>query len=233
MAGKRDEADFQRRRDQVLDKAAELYAERGCEDVSLRQVAWVLGRTERILCCMFQGKQDLMRSLMERHLDRLMAATGVVEQWVGTPRQRLEAMAAGYAEQAGRTRHAHLVFRRDSCRLTELNRSAVEYKLRWLEHAMRNAVMRAVPVVCVDEEGAMVLTRAMLGAIDAQPKVAYEDTRREAELAGLAVAMICGPEASQALVGAAPKRAKWNEDYVWEDLSHTAEPPEWESRYGD
>lgn len=207
MAGKRNEADFKRRRDVVMDKAAELYAERGCEDVSLRQVAWVLGRTERILCGMFEGKQDLMRSLMERHLDRLMGATGVAEQWDGSPRQQLEAMAAGYAEQVGRTRNAHLVFRRDCCRLTKIYRSGLEYKLRWLEFAFQVAVMQAVPAVRGDEAAAMVLVRALLGALDAQAKVAWADTRREAELAALAVAMICAPAAEQALFGPAPARA--------------------------
>ena len=75
MAGKRDEADFQARRTMLLDAAAELFAAEGLHNVSLRQIGWALGRTPGVFT-MFDGKQDVVRAVIERQLDDLLAFVG-------------------------------------------------------------------------------------------------------------------------------------------------------------
>ena len=201
MAMKRNEADFQARRTVILDKAAELYAQRGCDDVSLRQIAWVLGRTERILTGMFDGKQDVMRSLMERHVDGLLEAVGAASEAThGTKRGRLAAMAIAYAERVRDTHDAHVVTLRETCRLIDPYKSVMQSKVTWLQTLFQHAIEAAMPSVRRDTAASLMLARSLLGALDAQPKLAWGDARSEADLARTAVAMVLAPGVRQALM---------------------------------
>lgn len=200
MAMKRDEAEFEARRTRILDMTARLFAERGCEDVSLSQIAGSLGRTNGIFLHMFTCKQDLLRAVIERQLNALLEAVGSAAEAEGSrPRERLEAMTIAYAEEAGETRDAQLIMRRDQCRLTQTYQASLQARLTWLETLFQDAIEAAIPPVRQDTAASLMLARALMGMLDAQAPVAWEDRFKEADRARIAVAMVLAPGVARAL----------------------------------
>ncbi|MBD3649383.1 MAG: TetR/AcrR family transcriptional regulator [Pseudomonadales bacterium] len=68
----------------LIDAAVKLFAERGFEAVSLREVAREAGVTAAMISYYFKDKQGLQRAVLESGLDRLLEViTGIVEQHDG------------------------------------------------------------------------------------------------------------------------------------------------------
>ncbi len=69
------------RRDQILDAAVQVFAEKGFGGASIRDIAAAVGVTEGLLYHYFEGKEQLMQACWKErswraHLERILASAG-------------------------------------------------------------------------------------------------------------------------------------------------------------
>lgn len=87
-----------RTRQKVLDAARHLFAERGYEPATIRDIARGAGMSTGAVFANFQDKAELFETVLAEDMDRL-AKTFEAGRGEGTPRERLiSALVAGYHE---------------------------------------------------------------------------------------------------------------------------------------
>lgn len=122
-------------REGFLEKAEQLFTERGYRAVSIRDIAQACEVSNAALYYHFPSKEALFREVMARHvtgLGRQMAAAG--EAFPG-PRARLEAMLVEYSRIAADHRSPFFLLRRDQ----ELAEKAYfrELMSRWMQAMLK------------------------------------------------------------------------------------------------
>lgn len=86
-------------RDRILQKAMELFAERGYEATSVREICEAAGLTKPTLYHFFGSKEGVFRALVEGSLAELSAELGETLSGPGPTRERLGRFARLYFER--------------------------------------------------------------------------------------------------------------------------------------
>lgn len=84
-------------REVILELSAPLFAQRGYDGVSMRDVAAAVGLTQAAPCCRFEDKDQLHLDAVACGFREREAALKDMLAGNGTPRRRLERFAAGFA----------------------------------------------------------------------------------------------------------------------------------------
>ena len=85
-------------RERILDAAAELFAEHGYEDVSMRGIAERIEYSPTTLYLYFEDKDELLRTIAERSLFRLLATVETIRWETGDPLAALRRCGRAYVE---------------------------------------------------------------------------------------------------------------------------------------
>lgn len=88
-------SDCMSKRDAICDSALELFAEKGIEATSTREIAEQAGTAEGTLYRHFDGKADLAQSLYSRCANQLQERLAKADKALSTPLDRLEALVRG------------------------------------------------------------------------------------------------------------------------------------------
>lgn len=100
-------------REGFLEKAEELFTERGYRAVSIRDIAQACEVSNAALYYHFPSKEALFREVMARHVAVLGARMALAGQGAGAPRQRVEAMLLEYTRIAADRRSPFFLLRRE------------------------------------------------------------------------------------------------------------------------
>lgn len=103
--GRRNEHTQEQQREMALTAAELLLVKDGITGVSMRKVAQGIGYTVGNLYLLFANQDDLLAAINERTADAIYAALQDASEPHDDPRERLQAMSAGYVEFA--QRHPH------------------------------------------------------------------------------------------------------------------------------
>lgn len=106
-------AGYEDQRELILDRAAQLFAQRGYTAASMNEVAEACGLSKPALYHYFRDKYDLLVHITEGHVSRLQALVAEVEQLQLPPEERLRALIQRFVHEYARAKDAHRVLTED------------------------------------------------------------------------------------------------------------------------
>ena len=89
-------ADYGERRESIVEKAAELYAERGFLGASLSDLAEVCGVSKSLIYHYYPSKEDILFDVMHSHVSTLLTATETVAARNLPPKDALRAITTEF-----------------------------------------------------------------------------------------------------------------------------------------
>jgi AcrR family transcriptional regulator len=136
-------ANYEEQKDAILSGAAELFARRGYLGTSMNDVADGCGLSKAALYHYYRDKDELLSSIAERHVTRLVELVRSVENDPSLlPRERLEALITRFLIEYADAQSSHQVLTQD---VKYLPTAARERILR-LERAVVDGFANAIAV---------------------------------------------------------------------------------------
>ena len=149
----------------ILGAACNVIARRGFQQASIREIASASGLSLAGLYHYVGGKDELLFLVLDRALDRLLAALDVAWRKTSTPAERLHALVDTHLDFASRDPHALKIINRDYDLLGEPHRSEVAAKRQ--EYLRRGfEVLRELDPHQRSEEELLSATNLLLGMLN-------------------------------------------------------------------
>jgi TetR/AcrR family transcriptional regulator, cholesterol catabolism regulator len=149
----------------ILDAARDVIARRGFQQASIREIANASGLSLAGLYHYVGGKDEILFLVLDRALDRLLAALELAWRGTNTPGERLHALVETHLGFAARDPHALKIINRDYELLREPHRSEVAAKRQ--EYLGRGlAVLRELDPLRRPEEELFSATNLLLGMLN-------------------------------------------------------------------
>jgi AcrR family transcriptional regulator len=149
----------------ILGAARDVIARRGFQQASIREIASASGLSLAGLYHYVGGKDELLFMVLDRALDRLLAALEAAWREARSPGERLHALVETHLDFASRDPHALKIVNRDYELLAEPHRSEVAAKRQ--EYLRRGlAVLRELDRRQRSEEELLSATNLLLGMLN-------------------------------------------------------------------
>ena len=132
-------------REQILARAAELFAKQGYSGTSMNQVAEACGVSKPSLYHYVRDKYQLLVEIAEDHIGRLKALVGVVQQEALAPEARVRRLIECFLEAYADAQAAHRVLTEDVKFLEPADRKRVLDGEREVVAAFAEAIALARP----------------------------------------------------------------------------------------
>ena len=132
-------------REQILARAATLFANRGYPGTSMNEVAQACGLSKATLYHYYKDKYALLVAIAEGHVQRLHALVAEVAAERLAPEAHLRELVARIVEAYADAQHAHRVLTEDVRFLDELDRQRILGKEREVVAAFSRAVTALRP----------------------------------------------------------------------------------------
>ena len=132
-------------REQILARAAELFAKQGYSGTSMNQVAEACGVSKPSLYHYVRDKYQLLVEIAEDHIGRLKALVGVVQQEALAPEARVRRLIECFLEAYADAQAAHRVLTEDVKFLEPADRKRVLDGEREVVAAFADAIALARP----------------------------------------------------------------------------------------
>jgi AcrR family transcriptional regulator len=104
---------YEDQREMILDRAAQLFANRGYSATSMNQVAEACGFSKALLYHYYRDKYSLLVSIAENHVSRLEDLVADVDRQALSPEAHLRELIRRFVEEYAGARHAHRVLTED------------------------------------------------------------------------------------------------------------------------
>jgi AcrR family transcriptional regulator len=138
-------AGYEDQREEILERAAFLFARRGYASTSMNQVAQACGLSKATLYHYFRDKYALLVSISEGHVSRLEAIVREVLSQPLEPEARLRALIGQVLAEYANAQDAHRVLTEDVRFLEPEDQARVLGKERWLVSAFAEVVVAVRP----------------------------------------------------------------------------------------
>lgn len=106
-------AGYEDQRELILDRAAQLFAQRGYTAASMNEVAEACGMSKPALYHYFRDKYDLLVHIAEGHVTRLRELVDEVDALQLSSEERLRALIGRFVLEYARAQYAHRVLTED------------------------------------------------------------------------------------------------------------------------
>jgi TetR/AcrR family transcriptional regulator len=138
-------ANYDDQREQILARAAELFARQGYSGTTMNQVAAACGVTKPTLYHYFTDKQSLLLHIAAGHVARLEALAAEVRALSLTPEARLRTMIERFMRAYAGARHQHRVLTEDVRFLPDAERHQVVAAERRVVASFADAIVALRP----------------------------------------------------------------------------------------
>lgn len=138
-------AGYDEQRDQILDRAAELFAHQGYTATSMNQVAAACGVSKPTLYHYFADKQALLLHIAAGHVARLEALVAEVQALPLPPGQAVHMLIRRFMQAYAHAQHQHRVLTEDVRFLPEVQRQQVLDAQRRVVAGFARAVLALRP----------------------------------------------------------------------------------------
>lgn len=106
-------ATYDQQRDEILARAAELFADRGYPGTSMNEVAAACGVTKPALYHYFRDKDALLAAIAQNHVDHLEAVVAEVCTLGLQPQAHLRQLIVSFVRDYAHSQHEHRVLTQD------------------------------------------------------------------------------------------------------------------------
>lgn len=186
-------ADYDNIHDTIIDRAASVFARRGFAATSIGDIAEACDCSKSRLYHYFDGKEAILREMLETHVDALLDRLRPVLYRELDPKQRFTQMVKLFLEVYSVSRDRHVVLLTCLDALPEEQRQSIVAKERQLITYVRDALLQIRPDIAEDRVISQIDTMLFFGMINftytwykAEGPVGPE------ELAGRVVALFLG-----------------------------------------
>jgi TetR/AcrR family transcriptional regulator len=138
-------ATYDQQRDEILARAAVLFADRGYPGTSMNEVAASCGVTKPALYHYFRDKDALLAAIAQQHVDHLEDVVAEVRALRLPPEAHLRELILRFVQDYADSQHEHRVLTQDVKFLPEEDRSAVLDGERRVVAAFADAISAVRP----------------------------------------------------------------------------------------
>lgn len=137
---------------QILDAAKRLFYERGFDAIGVDEIGEAAGATGPAIYRHFRGKDEILATLFDASMDRLLILTGTPLE---DPWDDLRSLARGHAEFALSDRALLSIYAREDRSLTAEHRQRLHRRQRQYVERWTSALARCAPARAADQIEAM------------------------------------------------------------------------------
>lgn len=159
-------ADYEERREAIVEKAADLFAERGFLGASVSDIAKACKTSKSLLYHYYPSKEDVLYAVMASHVDGLVESVETAMAVPGSARDRLHGLLrlfmADYVGAASRQK----VLLNELDNLPQERRAAIITKQRRIVDAVQGLLVEIDPKLGQDRGEARARTMLLFGMIN-------------------------------------------------------------------
>ena len=159
-------ADYEQRREAIVDRAAQLFASMGFKGASVADLAEACEISKSLLYHYYPSKEDILYAVMASHIDQLVAdVQEVMEEVTDAPARLstlLHAFMAHYVDAADRQK----VLLNELDNLPEANHAVIVRKQRTVVTAVQSLLVEIHPELRADPARARAQTMLLFGMIN-------------------------------------------------------------------
>jgi len=159
-------ADYDNIHDTIIDRAASVFARRGFAATSIGDIAEACDCSKSRLYHYFDGKEAILREMLETHVDSLLDRLRPVLYRELDPRQRFTQMVKLFLEVYSVSRDRHVVLLTCLDALPEEQRQSIIAKQRQLIAHVRDALLQIRPDIAEDRVISQIDTMLFFGMIN-------------------------------------------------------------------
>ena len=159
-------ADYEQRREAIVQRAADLFAERGFRGASMADLAAACATSKSLLYHYYPSKEDLLYAVMLSHIDQLVTDVAAVAQEAGTARGKLHSILHRFMLHYVGAASRQKVLLNDLAHLPNDKRESVVAKQRTIIKAVQALIVELDPALAKDSAAALVRTMLLFGMIN-------------------------------------------------------------------
>ena len=191
-------ADYEERREAIVENAAKLFAKTGFLGASVANLAKACATSKSLIYHYYPSKEDILFAVMSSHIDQLNEDVGAVMALPADPGDRLQMLVHKFMQHYVGAADRQKVLLNELDNLPPEWRAEIVKKQRAIIDAVRNLLVALKPELAADHARARVQTMLLFGMInwthtwyDPKGPVSADD------VADMAMALIM-PEAGRA-----------------------------------
>lgn len=138
-------ADYDARRAAIVERAAELYAQRGFQGASLADLAKACRTSKSLIYHYYSSKEDILFDVMHSHVGALLAVAEEISLMPGSPKQKLHALTGAFMRLYAGAATRQKVLLNELSRLPKKRRTAIVAIQRKLIDIVQNILCAMRP----------------------------------------------------------------------------------------
>ncbi|HKY80667.1 MAG TPA: TetR/AcrR family transcriptional regulator [Sphingobium sp.] len=159
-------ADYEQRREAIVDKAAELFASRGFNGASVADLAHACQTSKSLIYHYFPSKEDILFEVMTSHIDQLIDDTEEVMATKGTDAEHFSRLIHAFLHHYAGAADRQKVLLNELANLPESARTTIVSKQRRVIDVMQKLVVALYPALATDRKKARVQTMLIFGMLN-------------------------------------------------------------------
>ncbi len=158
-------ADYDGKRQAILDRSTALFARQGYDRTSMAEVAAACGVSKALVYHYYVSKETLLFDILRDHLQALIDAVAAIEPHAD-PRTRLRALVGALLEAYRDSDHEHRIQLNELDKLPAAKQKLLKDMERGLVQAFADAIAGVVPHVGRDRRLLMPVTLSLFGMLN-------------------------------------------------------------------
>lgn len=159
-------ADYEQRREAILDKAAQLFARMGFNGASVSDLATACETSKSLIYHYYPSKEDVLYGVMSSHLDQLVQDVDQVMARDGTPTELLKALIHSFMRHYIGAADRQKVLLNELANLPADRRRTIVDKQRGVIDAVQKLLAAIHPALAADPVLARAQTMLLFGMIN-------------------------------------------------------------------
>lgn len=159
-------ADYDERREAIVEKAAELFADKGFEGASISGLAAACNTSKSLIYHYYTSKEELLYAVMSSHIDDLLDAVNNLAIAQGKPAERMSALIHEFMSIYVGAAARQKVLLNDLRSLPDDRRSEIVLKQRSVISAMDRLLAGVQPALAKDKHRLRAATMLVFGMIN-------------------------------------------------------------------
>lgn len=159
-------ADYEQRRETIVERAAELFATRGFQGASVSDLAAACNTSKSLFYHYYPSKEDVLYAVMASHIDALVEAADEVEAAPGEPAQRLDRLVHAFMRLYVGAASRHKVLLNELDNLPAARRAEIVRKQRRLIALVEQLLAELHPPLRQDAARARAAAMLLFGMIN-------------------------------------------------------------------
>lgn len=159
-------ADYDAKRETILEKSAELFARAGYDGTSLTDIAKACGTSKALLYHYYENKEALLSDIIRAHLQELVDVVREARSTEGTAREKLEALVRATLEAYRDADAQHVIQINEMGRLPKETQDELKAMERELVAHAKEAILAVNPALAERPELVKPVTMSLFGMMN-------------------------------------------------------------------